>query len=310
MGGAKTVDPSKYIKKQDPTSQLAILMAMQQMQGQQQAQQAALAQTAAQMPPTRQEYDPSAQSRRAGELGMANLQRSRELEQMTSPQTAAMRQAQAAEAAKLVAPETAAQYMNEWAKRQGLIQSYETGLQDSTIGEAAKYDSALQAKRNFDQQQIALQQQILSQMQSPSGGIDPATSIAAQQAAEAQNLQAMTNWNEGMFGNLGGLSQSAADIAGQGMSGFQNIQQANAQNQQNYLQAMLQGQAANQAAKNALTGAYIQAGSNVLSSAAGIGAKSLAGAGGGSIAGYGGQQYVPKTSSTGGQFYAPVSGTI
>ena len=268
MGG-KTVDPSQYIKKRDPSSDFAILMAMQQMQGQQQAQQAALAQAAAQMPPIQQQYDPSAISKRAAELGMANIQKAGELEKLTSPEAAAMRGQQAAELASLASPEHAAQYMNEWAKRQGLMQGYETGLGDSSIGQAARYDEALKAKRAYDEQNLTLQEQILAQMQAPSGGLDPASSIAAKQAAQAGNLQAMQNWQNAMFGNIGGVSQSAADAAAQGMSQFQNLQQAAAQNQQNYMQAMLKGQAANQAQQNAMKGAYINAAGQAIGGIAG-----------------------------------------
>lgn len=268
MGG-KTVDPSQYIKKRDPSSDFAILMAMQQMQGQQQAQQAALAEASAKMPPIQQQYDPSEVSKRAAELGIANMQKAAELERLTSPEAAAMRSQQASELASLAAPENAARYMNDWAKRQGLISGYETGLGDSSIGQAARYDEALKAKRAYDEQNLTLQEQILSQMQAPSGGLDPASSIAAKQAAQAGNLQSMQNWQNAMFGNIGGVSQSAADIAAQGMSQFQNLQQANAQNQQNYMQAILKGQAFNQAQQNAMKGAYASAAGQAIGGIAG-----------------------------------------
>lgn len=282
MGGSKTVNAQQYISKPSSTRDMAIQMAMQNAQARQQLQQAELMKIASQMPPEQQTYDPLKESKRLGEIGMANIQRSRELEKQTSPEAAAMRQNQAKELAALTSPEEASKYLNEWAKRQGLIQGFETGLQDSTIGQAATYDAALQAKQNREQQNIALQQQILQQMQAPVAGIDPASSISAQQQAQAQNLQSMQNWQNALYGNIGGYNQSVADQMAQTGANFQNMQQAAAQNKQNYMQSMLGVQAQNQAAQNAMTGAYAQAAGSVIGGAAGgIGAKYGGGGGGG-----------------------------
>ena len=308
MGGSKKVDAKKYLTKPDQTRDLAIQMAMMQAQAQQQASQAKMLDAYAQMAPAQQEYDPLQESKRLGELGMANLQRSREMEQMVSPEAAQMRQAQGAELARLSSMDNATRYMNEWAKNQGLIANYTTGLADSSIGQAATYDAALKAKANYDQQNLALQQEILRQMQAPMGGVDPSTSVSAQEAAKAANLQAMQNWQNSMYGNIGGYNQSVADQMANQMANFQNIQQTGQQNKLNYQGALLGQQAQNLASDRAMTGAYVQAAGNVVSSAAQGYAGAAKGAGG--IGGYGGQQYVPKTSSTGGQYYAPISGKI
>ena len=318
MGGSKKVDANKYVSKPDSSRDLAILMAMQQAQAGQQARQAELLSMASQMPPAQQIYDPLKESKRLGEVGMANIQRSRELEKQISPEAAAMRQAQGQEIAALTSPEEASKYINEWAKKQGLIQGFETGLQDSTIGQAATYDAALQAKQNREQQNIALQQQVLQQMQAPVGGIDPTSSIAAQQQAQGQNLQSMQNWQNAMYGNIGGYNQSVADQMAQSGANFQNVQQTAAQNRQNYMNAKLGVQAQNQAAQNAMTGAYVGAAGSAIGGAAGIagsrygsggggGGGGGGGSGGGGITGYGGQTYVPKA---GGSYYAPLSGSI
>jgi hypothetical protein len=263
MGGAKTVNASSYISKPDSSRDIAILTAMQQAQMGQQAQQAALIKAMSEMPPEQQTYDPMQESKRLAEIGMANIQRARELEKQTSPEAAAMRQAQAAELAALTSPERTNQYINEWAKRQGLIQGFETGLQDSSIGRAATYDSALKARQNYEQQNLALQQQLLQQMQAPVGGIDPTSSIAAQESVKGQNLQSMQNWQNAMYGNVGGYNQSVADQMAQIGTAFQNTQQTAGQNQQNYQNAMMQNQAQNYAAKNAMNSAYLQAAGSI-----------------------------------------------
>ena len=264
MGGAKKVDAKKYLTKPNSSRDLAIMLAMQQAQTQQQATQAQLLDAYAKMAPAQQEYDVAAESKRLAELGMANAQRSREMEQMVSPEAAQMRQAQGAELAKLASMENAAKYMNEWARNQGLIQGYETGLGDSTIGQAATYDAALKAKANYDQQNLALQQEVLRQMQAPVGGIDPSTSISAQEAAKAANLQAMQNWQNAMYGNIGGYNQSVADQMAQIGAGFQNINQTAQQNALNYRGALLGQQAQNAASNAAMTGAYTQAAGSAL----------------------------------------------
>ena len=264
MGGAKKVDAKKYLTKPDSSRDLAIMLAMQQAQARQQATQGELLQAYANMSPAQQEYNAAAESKRLAELGMANVQRSREMEQMMSPEAAQMRQAQGAELAQLASMENAAQYMNEWARNQGLIQGYETGLGDSTVGQAATYDAALKAKANYDQQNLALQQEILRQMQAPVGGIDPSTSISAQEAAKAANVQAMQNWQNAMYGNIGGYNQSVADQMAQIGAGFQGINQTAQQNALNYRGALLGQQAQNQASNAAMTGAYTQAAGSAL----------------------------------------------
>lgn len=268
MGGSKTVDASQYLSKPDSSRDLAIQIAMMQAQAQQQANQAKLLDAYAKMAPAQQEYDALKESKRLSELGMANVQRSRELEKMVSPEAAQMRQAQGAELARLASIDNATRYMNEWARNQGLIQGYETGLGDSTIGQAAMYDAALKAKANYDQQNLALQQETLRQMQAPVGGIDPTSSISAQEANKAANLQAMQNWQNAMYGNIGGYNQSVADQMAQSGANFQNLYQNAMQNKLNYQGALLGQQAQNQAARNAMTGAYIQGAGSIVQGAA------------------------------------------
>jgi len=268
MGGSKTVDARQYLSKPDSSRDLAIQMAMMQAQAQQQENQAKLLDAYAKMAPAQQEYDALKESKRLSELGMANVQRSRELEKMVSPEAAQMRQAQGAELARLASIDNATRYMNEWARNQGLIQGYETGLGDSTIGQAAMYDAALKAKANYDQQNLALQQETLRQMQAPVGGIDPTSSISAQEANKAANLQAMQNWQNAMYGNIGGYNQSVADQMAQSGANFQNLYQNAMQNKLNYQGALLGQQAQNQAARNAMTGAYIQGAGSIVQGAA------------------------------------------
>lgn len=309
MGGAKTVNAQQYISKRDPARDIAIAMAMQQSQAQQMQNQAEMLKMYAGMAPEQQRYDASQQSRRAAELGLQNIYRQRQLERITSPESAAMRLAQSKQIEDLTAKENLDRYMaREYMRTQGLPTQYETGLGDSSIGRAAMYDRALAAKQAYEQNLAAQRQAYLASTQAPTGGISPEASIAAQQSAQAQNLASQEAYKQAMLGNVGQFGQTGFQSAMQQFSNLGGMQNAQQQSQQRYQQAMLENQAQNLASQRAMTGAWIQAGGNVASSAIGAAAGAYGGGAGKSITGYGGQQYSPATSATGGQYYAPVGG--
>jgi hypothetical protein len=269
MGGAKTVNAQQYISKRDPSRDIAIAMMMQQSQAQQMQNQAEMLKMYAGITPEQQRYDASQQSQRAAQLGLQNIYRQRELERITSPQEAAMRLAQSKQVEDLTAQKNADQYMREYMRTQGLPTQYETGLGDSTIGRAAMYDRALAAKQAYEQNLAAQRQAYLASTQAPTGGISPETSIAAKQAAEAQNIAAQEAYKQGMFGSVAGFGQTGYESAMNQFGNLARAQQAQQQSEQAYQQAMLQNQAQNQASRNAMTGAYAQAAGNIASSAIG-----------------------------------------
>jgi hypothetical protein len=307
MGGAKTVDPSKYISKRDPSRDVAIAMMMQQAQQQQMQNQADMLKQYSSTAVQQQDYDASQISRRAAELGMQNILRQRELDRLTSPEAAAMRLAQSSEMEQLTSPETSQAYMREYMRTQGLPSQYETGLGDSTIGRAAMYDRALQAKKAFEESLALQQQAYLARTAEPVGGISPEASIAAQQAVDAQNLAAREAYKQNMFSSLGGFNQAGANAAAQQYANLSGLQNTAQQSQQAYNQMLLGGAQQNAASQNAIKGAYISAAGNIASSALGAYGKM---GGAKTVSGYGGQQYSPQTSASGGQYYAPISGRI
>jgi len=306
MGGSKTVNPKDYISKRDPSRDVAIAMMMQQAQQQQMANQAEMLKQYSAIKPYQQTYDPSAVSKRAAELGVQNILTQRELDRLISPEAAQMRLDQSKDIEQLTSPEASKAYMQEYMRTQGLPSQYETGLGDSTIGRAAMYDRALQAKKSYEDSLALQQQAYLAKTGEPMGGVSPESSIAALQAAQAQNIAAQEAYKQGMFGTIGGFNQAGANAMNQQYSNLLGLQNANQQSQQAYNQMLLSGEQQNAASRNAMTGAYIGAAGNLASSAIGSYGKM---AGGGSVTGYGGQQYVPKTG-TAGQMYVPVSGRI
>lgn len=309
MGGAKTVDPSKYISKRDPSRDVLIATMMMQAQQQQMANQAEMLKQYAGMPAPQQTYDAAAQSQRAAELGLQNIQRQKELDRILHPEAAAMREAKSKQTEGLTSKENVDKYMREYMRTQGLPAQYETGLGDSTIGRAAAYDRALAARQAYEENLAAQRQAYLASTQAPVGGISPETSIAALQGVQAQNIAAQEAQKQAMFGNIAGFGQTGAQSAMQQFANLSALEQARQQSQQAYNQMLATGQQQAAESKNAMNAAYIGAAGNIASSALGAYGKMGAGAGS-AITGYGGQSYVPRTSSTGGQYYYPSSGTV
>lgn len=281
MGG-KTVDPSKYMSKRDPSRDVAIAMMMQQAQQQQMANQAEMLRQYAQMAPRPQEYDALAQSRRAASLGLQNTLRQKELERITNPEAAAMREARAKQMEDLTSKENLDRYMaREYMRTQGLPSQYETGLGDSSIGRAAMYDRALAARQAYEENLAAQRQAFLAQTAEPVGGISPETSIAAKQAMEAQNLAAQEAYKQGMFGSAAGFSQAGSQALNQQFANLANLQSTQQQSQQAYNQMLTQGAQQNAASQNAINAALIGAAGNIASGAIGSYAKMGGGGGGG-----------------------------
>lgn len=302
MGGAKTVKASDYIKPRDTARDVAVMTMMMQAQAQQQAENEKMLQRYAALAPQVQTFDPRQISQRAAELGAANIARQRELEQLTSPEAAEMRLAQSREIEQLTSPENVRQYMNEYMRTQGLPAQYATGLGDSTIGRAAMYDRALQARKAYEEGLAAQQQAYLAATQEPTGGISPEAAIAAQQQLEAQNLVAQEAYKQNVLQSAGLFGQSGADIANQQFQNLARMQYAQQQSELGRQQAMIEGAAQNAAAQNAMTGAYVQAGGNIISSA-------ISAAGGAAGAGRGmtSQGFYRNPAEASSAFNMPVS---
>jgi hypothetical protein len=281
MGGSKTVNPKDYISKRDPSRDVAIAMMMQQAQQQQMANQAEMLKQYSAIKPYQQTYDPSAVSKRAAELGVQNILTQRELDRLTSPEAAKMRLDQSKEIEQLTSPEASQAYMREYMRTQGLPSQYETGLGDSTIGRAAMYDRALQAKKAYEDSLALQQQAYLARTAEPTGGISPEASIAALQTAQAQNIAAQEAYKQGMLGSVGAFNQMGANAAAQQYANLAGLQNTGQQSQQAYNQMLLSGAAQNAAAQNAMTGAYIDAGGKLASSTLGSLVSMAGGAGGG-----------------------------
>lgn len=281
MGGQQ-VNPGNYISKPDNTVETMTLQAklaadnlnfqlgMLGFEQQAKAQERAL-KLAAQLRPNLQRFDASKTSQEAAELGIANLARSRQYEEITDPETAKMRRQIGKRVAEATSSEALQKQMNEWAKKKGITELDQTGIStDSTIARSALFDQATQAARQLNLENLAAQQGYLSGTQAPMGGIDPGALMEAKQATESSNLANISGWQQNIINAARGMQlQAPVFVPTAGYQDILSLQQANQQNRQNYQQAMYQAAAQNAASGNQMTGAYIGAGGAVAGAALG-----------------------------------------
>lgn len=240
------------------------------------------------MQPLMQTFDAEQTSRQASELGLSNLARSREIEQMTSPATARMRLQLPEQVESATSGEAFKNYMDAWLRNKGISAVETTGVDpSSTFGRSMLADVSTDEGRRRILEDIALRQGFVQSQEAPVGGIDPGVLLGARQAAEAANLGAMSDWQQGILqgaqqlgGTLDafqqarmGLNQSAFDYLSKNMGEILNLQQSNQANRQAYQQSLYDAAVQNAASKNAMTGQLIGAGAGL--AGAGIGAAAI-----------------------------------
>ena len=240
------------------------------------------------MQPLMQTFDAEQTSRQASELGLSNLARSREIEQMTSPATARMRLQLPEQVESATSGEAFKNYMDAWLRNKGISAVGTTGVDpSSTFGRSMLADVSTEEGRRRMLEDINLRQGFVQSQEAPVGGIDPGVLLGARQAAEAANLGAMSDWQQGILqgaqqlgGTLDafqqarmGLNQSAFDYLSKNMGEILNLQQSNQANRQAYQQSLYDAAVQNAASKNAMTGQLIGAGAGL--AGAGIGAAAI-----------------------------------
>ena len=257
---AVTVDAGQYIQR--PSIEMeAMLLNQKNQQGLMMLKnQAELLKLYSNVDPIRQEFSPMQVSKEAAELGMANLNRSREYEQLASPEAAQMRKQLPERIQKATSIDAWKKQMEEWAKTKGITAVVSTGIDpDSTVGRSALFDMATQAGRDFELGNLAAQQGYLSANSAPVGGIDPGTLMASKQGAEIANLETLGAWQASLLGAAQGLGSTSTDFVNTGMGDMLSLSQANRANQQAYQQMLYQSAAQNAAAQNQANAAQIQA---------------------------------------------------
>ena len=217
--------------------------------------------------PIMQSFDATKTSQQAAEFGMDNLQRSKEFERLLNPEIAQMREELGSKVAEATNLDATKSWMNNWAVKKGLTSGLGT---DSLIGRSAVYDQATEAGRQARLQNLAIQQGYLAQTPAPIGGLDPASIIAAEQAAKAQNLASMQQFQGNVMQGTQQLNQSTTDWINSNLGQLQKVSQAEQESKRNYEQMMLQNAQQNAASANQQQGQMIGAGGAAIGALAGV----------------------------------------
>ena len=217
--------------------------------------------------PIMQSFDATKTSQQAAEFGMDNLQRSKEFERLLNPEIAQMREELGSKVAEATNLDATKSWMNNWAVKKGLTSGLGT---DSLIGRSAVFDQATEAGRQARLQNLAIQQGYLAQTPAPIGGLDPASIIAAEQAAKAQNLASMQQFQGNVMQGTQQLNQSTTDWINSNLGQLQKVSQAEQESKRNYEQMMLQNAQQNAASANQQQGQMIGAGGAAIGALAGV----------------------------------------
>lgn len=218
---------------------------------------------ATQLKPIYQEFDPSAVSKQAFEEGIKNSNRARQFEESIDPATARMRAGMGETIEKLTSPESWQDKIGQWARTKGLERMMGTGIDlGSTIGKSAMFDQSTAQGRQIALDDLVLRQKYLDSTQMQ-GGIDPGALVAGQQAAKAQNLQSLQDWQRGVLSGAQGLGQTAQDAINRSVGNIQSAHTANVADTQNYNNMVNEVKAKNAQSKNSAMGSWITAGGAV-----------------------------------------------
>jgi hypothetical protein len=181
------------------------------------------------------EYNPTEVSQQAYELGLGNIQRSREGEQLTDPFAAEMRAGMSEQIAKATDENALEDFMTRFARERGITSVAKTGIDpSSTIGRSALFDQTTEAGRNMMLDNIAKRQQFLQANAAPVGGIDPGASVAAQQAVRDANTGTMNAFQAQNLQNIFGMGQSYSDYVNKMMGETLSANQAEQANLRGY----------------------------------------------------------------------------
>ena len=275
MGGVASVDAGRYMSRPDSRQEGALLSQKHEMgRGALEGQIADL-QTRGQLfdlysktQPLMQSFDAEQTSRQAAELGLSNLARSRQYEQMTSPATARMRLQLPEQIEQATSAPAFKNLMDEWLQNKGIAASFATGVDpSSTFGRSALADMSTDEGRKRLLENISIRQGFVQSQENPMGGLDPGALIGGRMASEAANLGAMADWQKNIFAGaqsmgegLGQARQNAFDYLSKNMGEILNLQQTSKANRQAYEQSLYDAASQRAQAQNSRTGAMIGGG--------------------------------------------------
>jgi len=222
---------------------------------------------ASQAPPRMQEFNAMETSKEAGELGLANLNRSRQYEEIVNPEAAKMRQAMGQKVSDITSDKYAQDWANQLLKR-GIVEGQQTGLAGGTLGTNAFADQSLDQKRQRDLANLQIRQQYLQQNQAPAGGLAPGQLIGGEMAAKAANRNAQNSWMRSIYGGAQNLLGTMSGMQNQGYQNMLGLNQSGMEGLQNYGNMQYESDANAAANQNALMGSGLAAGGAALGTVA------------------------------------------
>ena len=232
---------------------------------------------ASKTPPQMLSYNPTEISQQAFELGLGNLQRERQGEQLTNPFAAEMRMQMGEQVAKATDTNALEDFMTRFARERGITSVAATGIDpSSTIGRSAIFDATTEAGRNMMFDNLAKRQAYLQATPAPMGGIDPGAAVAAQQAVKDANIGTANAFQQQNLQNAFGMGQSYSDyvnkMMGETLSANQSEQQNLRQYQQQLINDLIGGaNSQNAAAAAATQGQQAQTGQLIAGGGAALG---------------------------------------
>jgi hypothetical protein len=216
-------------------------------------------QLAGQMPPAALQYDASALDKQATELGLGQIQRSKQAEMLTDPAAARMRAGMSEAVESATSGDELKSFMERWAKERGIIDVARSGIDpSSTIARSAFFDTATEAGRKRRLEDLTTRQAYLQQKTAPIGGIDVGKSLAAQEETKAANINKMNMFQQQQLQNIFGMNQSYSDFVNRTMGEASSAFEAANANVREYQKALINDILERNAAQNAATGAAAQ----------------------------------------------------
>ena len=195
----------------------------------------------------------------SAQIAAINQFKNKQLEQQTNPALAKLRAELPGKMEEELSGNSWEKQMKEWAKTTGLERYLGSGLGDSTIGRSALFDDASREGAAIRQARLDRTAAYLAGNPMVDAGINAASAIGAQQAAQIQGMQQRSGFRDTMLGRTQGANQSTTDWLNQMMSSTNQAVESNKRDWQNYQQAMYKSAQDKAASKNAMISAGIGA---------------------------------------------------
>lgn len=307
-----TPNAADYMSRPDPTMQIMQLQTQRALGQQQLEQQNRLLGYAANMPMetwTPDTWGQDGMAAQSAQIAAINQFKNKQLEQQTNPALAKLRAELPGKMEEELSGNSWEKQMKEWAKTTGLERYLGSGLGDSTIGRSALFDDASREGAAIRQARLDRTAAYLAGNPMVDAGINAASAIGAQQAAQIQGMQQRSGFRDTMLGRTQGANQSTTDWLNQMMSSTNQAVESNKRDWQNYQQAMYKSAQDKAASKNAMISAGIGAVGGIAGAALGgpmggmMGSKLFGPKGGGGIdPGYQGMENNERVYSQPGSY--------